>query len=105
MKLSESHKYALTKISVIIGVIMIVVISLNGIFSGIGGLMDDYDNSEITRSHYGYLQTELKTCPDIKDEFSKLYSDGIISRNEKGDLLKRCAKLKIENSIMDDYEN
>jgi len=105
MKLSEPQKYALTKVSIIIGIVIVVIISVSSILSGIGGMMDDYDNSEITRSHYGWLQTELKTCPDIKEEFSKLYSDGIISRNEKGDLLKRCAKLKIEKSMMDEYEN
>jgi len=105
IKLSADQKYAIAKVSIIVGVISVVILLIISIISGIGSLMNKYDNSEITRSHYGWLQTELKTCPDIKEEFSKLYSDGIISRNEKGDLLKQCAKLKIEKAMLGDYEN
>jgi len=105
MKLSESQKYAISKLGIIIGVIIVVVILITSIISGIGGLMDDYDNSEITRSNYGWLENELKTCPDIKEEFSKLYNDNIISRNEKSALLKQCAKLKIEKAMLEEYEN
>jgi len=106
MKFSETQKYALAKVSIIIGVIVIVIMIITSIFSLAGGMLDDYDNSEISRSQYGWLQTELKTCPDIKEEFSKLYNDSIISRNEKSDLLKQCAKLKIEKAMLEgEYEN